>query len=158
MRLFATSSFVLPRGDPPPSGPGARLDLAGRGSGDLREYVFRIGHAGHTAPIPSTGAFPLSEETELNDVMATFVGSAPIREVRANRRSTTTPSMRPGPRPAPAAAPVPSRCAREHWSTTLSEDDLENLLQILEADLIPQLLSSYSPASPRASQSEPSSE
>ena len=35
---------------------------------------------------------------------------------------------------------------RTDWCSTLGERDLQCLLQILEADLIPQLLNSYSPA------------
>lgn len=90
----------------------------------------------------------------MNDVIATIAGSATIQEVQTTRTRRATPANRSGVRHGAVGVQLPSRCAREHWYSTLSEDDLENLLQILEADLIPQLLSGYSPGSPSAAHSE----
>lgn len=45
-----------------------------------------------------------------------------------------------------AARVVQRRPRARRWSSELCEQDLQCLLQIIETDLIPQLLSSYSPA------------
>lgn len=46
----------------------------------------------------------------------------------------------------PDLAKSPLRQAKQRWSSSLSAQDLQSLLQIIEADLVPQLLSGYSPA------------
>ena len=43
-------------------------------------------------------------------------------------------------------APVGPRGGRERWSSSLCEHDLQCLLDVIEVDLLPQLLNSYSPA------------
>lgn len=50
--------------------------------------------------------------------------------------------------PAAGVAPRrPPRFGKTHrWSSALCEQDLQCLLQVLECDLIPQLLTGYSPA------------
>ena len=55
--------------------------------------------------------------------------------------------------PAPAQFEGLSRASRR-WNSSLGEQDLKCLLQILEADVIPQMLRGYSPArhTPRSSE------
>ena len=80
----------------------------------------------------------------MNAVIETLASTEAAQDVRVSRdvlpflaRNFTQPTRR---------APAPLRQARERWSSSLCPADLQCLLQIIEGDLIPQLLTSYSPA------------
>ena len=80
----------------------------------------------------------------MNAVIETLASTESTQDVRVSR--DVLPSVaRNFTQPTRPASP-PLRQARERWSSSLCQNDLQCLLQIIEGDLIPQLLNSYSPA------------
>ncbi len=80
----------------------------------------------------------------MNAVIETGASTEAVREDRASQANL--PSGTRNSTPLPAAARSPLRQARQRWSSTLCDQDLQCLLRVIEADLIPQLLGGYSPA------------
>jgi hypothetical protein len=70
-------------------------------------------------------------------IEAVLEGQAPRENLPSGTRISTLLSV---------PARLPLRQARQRWNSSLSDQDLQCLLQIIEADLVPQLLNSYSPA------------
>jgi hypothetical protein len=64
-----------------------------------------------------------------------------IQEVMRTR--ILSAELAPDPR---QASPPISRRVREAWSSSLCDADLQCLLQVIETELIPRLISGYSPA------------
>jgi hypothetical protein len=75
----------------------------------------------------------------MNEVIEPLMRNEPIQEVLIVRRPPA--EIFPDPR---LARPVVWRA--RIWSSSLCEADLHCLLQVIEAELIPQLISDYSPA------------
>lgn len=68
----------------------------------------------------------------------------PVLEVGTTDQQTPSSGLFSGHLSGLARSPL--RQAKQRWSSSLSAQDLQSLLQIIEADLVPQLLSGYSPA------------
>jgi hypothetical protein len=80
----------------------------------------------------------------MNAVIETLASTESTQDARVAR--DVLPSVaRNFTQPTRPATP-PLRQGRERWSSSLCRSDLQSLLQIIESDLIPQLLNSYSPA------------
>ena len=80
----------------------------------------------------------------MNAVIETQASIEAVREARVVRE--TLPSGTRNSTPLSVPARLPLRQAKPRWNSSLSDQDLQCLLQIIEADLVPQLLNSYSPA------------
>ena len=80
----------------------------------------------------------------MNAVVETLACSATLGETKADRDDSPAAIRNSGSWP--AVARLPLRQARQNWTSSLGDADLQCLLQVLEADLIPQLLNSYAPA------------
>ncbi len=80
----------------------------------------------------------------MDDVVEQLGYNETVGDVHVTRAMRASSLARPGR----FVGRVPSSLqrARERWDTSLNDADLACLLQVLEQDLIPQLLNSYSPA------------
>jgi hypothetical protein len=77
----------------------------------------------------------------MNEVVEPLMVNEPIREALIDRPSPA--EICPDDRP---PSLTDARRAHGAWSSSLPEADLQCLLQVIEAELIPQLVSGYSPA------------
>jgi len=80
----------------------------------------------------------------MNAVIETLASIGSVQEGRTTRENL--PSGTGNSAKLPSTARLPLRQAKQRWSSSLCDQDLRCLLQVIEADLIPQLQSSYSPA------------
>ena len=77
----------------------------------------------------------------MNEVIEPLMINEPIHEVPVAGRSPATKFL-----DARFAGSPIARRPRVSWSSSLSDPDLQCLLRVIEAELIPQLISGYSPA------------
>lgn len=80
----------------------------------------------------------------MNAVIETQASIEAALEDQATRENSPSGARISAPSSVPARLPL--RQARQRWNSSLSNLDLQCLLQIIEVDLVPQLLNSYSPA------------
>ena len=80
----------------------------------------------------------------MNAVIETQASIEAVLAGRTTRENLPSGTRVSTPLAVPARSPL--RQARQRWNSSLSDHDLQCLLQIIEVDLVPQLLNSYSPA------------